>query len=153
MGLLHALRRVAASRSGALLLFPGADRGLRPRLERRLSGASSQRPQDHHCERLAGASADLPHFRGTLAALRAVVGRTPRVGSQSAVADPRDSVGAPAPPRPLPSGRGLLRPQSAPAGRRNLAVDELAAIGRHKEVAAVALFAVLWSGLIMDRSL
>src|SRR3984885_4438677 len=51
------------------------------------------------------------------------------------------------------SGRGLLDPQSAPTGRRDVAVDHLAAVGGHEEVAAVALLSVLRSGLIMDRGL
>src|ERR1700722_15784778 len=51
------------------------------------------------------------------------------------------------------SGRGLLDPQSAPAGRRDVAVDHLAAIGGHEEVAAVALLPIFRRGLIMNRSL
>src|ERR1700678_2475 len=55
--------------------------------------------------------------------------------------------------RRVPSGGRLLDPQSTPACRRNLAVDQLAAVRRHEKVAAVALVAVLRAGLIMDRGL
>src|SRR6202042_96342 len=51
------------------------------------------------------------------------------------------------------SSRGLLDPQSAPAGRRDVAVDHLAPVRGDEEVAAVALVVVLRRGLIMDRSL
>ena len=58
-----------------------ARRSLRSRVERRVSGAASERPQDHHRKRLAGAAADLSQFRGALAAIRAVAGRAPGVVS------------------------------------------------------------------------
>src|ERR1700727_2199227 len=51
------------------------------------------------------------------------------------------------------SGRGLLDPQSAPAGRRDVAVDHLAAVGGDEEVASVALAVFLRGRLIMDRVL
>src|SRR5271166_3570145 len=51
------------------------------------------------------------------------------------------------------SGGGLLDPQSAPARRRDVAVDHLARIGGDEEVAAVTLVALLRIGLILDRGL
>ena len=48
---------------------------------------------------------------------------------------------------------GFLHPQRAPAGRRDVAVDELARIGGDELNAAVALVAVLRRGLILDRGL
>src|SRR5580692_2174489 len=48
---------------------------------------------------------------------------------------------------------GLLHPQSAPAGWRDVAVDDLARFGGDELGAAVALVAVLRSRLILDRFL
>src|SRR5271165_1790245 len=56
------------------------------------------------------------------------------------------------PPPAEPSG-GLLDPQHAPAGRRDLAVDHLAGIGDDEEIAAVALLAVFRLGLIFRGGL
>src|ERR1700722_7547557 len=51
------------------------------------------------------------------------------------------------------SSRGLLDPQSAPAGRSEVAVDHLAPFGGDEEAPAVARLFLLRRGLIVVRGL